>query len=158
MFMNEYWKIIDDAKTTIISCVIDKILHKQKYVMPDNPYELSMKTCIEQFNHFLQANHVENNNTTHIVVEKRGKNEDGDLELAFRRICENNPYNLKLRMASKQSNCAGLQLADLIARPIGLRILRPMQPNRGFDIVCKKLSSDTKGNYLECGLKVLPEK
>jgi hypothetical protein len=61
-------------------------------------------------------------------------------------------------MASKQTNCAGLQLADLIARPIGLRILRPAQPNRGFDIVRKKFISDSKGNYMEYGLSILPEK
>jgi|SRR6185437_5862162 len=157
-FMNDYWKVIDDANVTIISCVIDKIGHKQKYVTPDNPYELSMKTCIEHFNNFLQTNNIGENVVNHIVIEKRGKNEDAGLELAFRRICENNKYNLKLRMASKQTNCAGLQLADLIARPIGLRILRPTQPNRGFDVVRKKFISDSKGNYMRYGLSVLPEK
>lgn len=158
VFMNDYWKVIDDAKVKIISCVIDKIKHKQKYITPDNPYELSMKICIEQFNNFLRANNINEGNINYIVVEKRGKNEDADLELAFRRICENNIYNLKLRMASKQTNCAGLQLADLIARPIGLSILRPTQPNRGFDLVRKKFITDSKGNYMGYGLSILPEK
>jgi hypothetical protein len=157
-FMGDYWKIIDNAEVTVISCVIDKIAHKQKYVTPDNPYELSMKICIEQFNNFLQANNISENAINYIVVEKRGKNEDADLELEFRRICENNKYNFKLRMAGKQSNCAGLQLADLIARPIGLKILRPTQPNRGFDIVRKKFISDSNGNYMGHGLNILPEK
>ncbi|MCC2626179.1 MAG: hypothetical protein K0R14_2052 [Burkholderiales bacterium] len=157
-FMNDYWKIIIEANVTLISCVVDKLEHKQKYIAPDNPYELSIKTCIEQFSNFLQINDISERAINYIVVEKRGKNEDANLELAFRRICENNKYNLKLRMASKQTNCAGLQLADLIARPIGLRILRPTQPNRGFDIVQKKFMSDSKGNYIGCGLSLLPGK
>ena len=59
-------------------------------------------------------------------------------------------------MASKLTNCAGLQIADLIERPIGLKIMRPEQDNRGFDIVKKKLRTDETGNYNNYGLKVLP--
>jgi hypothetical protein len=55
-------------------------------------------------------------------------------------------------MASKQTNCAGLQIADLIARPIGLKIMRPNQANRGFEIVSKKFLSDNSGNYTKRGL------
>ncbi len=155
-FMNDYWKIINDAKFTVIACVIDKAKHKAKYATPDNPYELSMKVCIERFNYLLKENCVDESEINYIVVEQRGKNEDNDLELAFRRICETQKYNLRLRMANKQTNCAGLQVADLIARPIGLNTLRPEQSNRGFEIVAKKLRTDKLGNYKNYGLKVLP--
>ena len=155
-FMNGYWEIIDNAKFTVISCVIDKQKHKEKYSMPNNPYELSMQICIERFRYFLKNNAVNIDAINYIVVEKRGKHEDSDLELSFRRICEDKQYNLKLRMASKLTNCAGLQIADLIARPIGLKIMRPEQDNRGFDIVKKKLRTDETGNYNDYGLKVLP--
>ena len=40
---------------------------------------------------------------------------------------------------SKKANSSGLQLADLIARPIGLSILRPGQPNRAFDTIKGKI-------------------
>ena len=156
LFMDDYWQIIDNANFKVISCVIDKLKHKEKYATPDNPYELSMRVCIERFIYFLNDSNVNENTINHIIVEKRGKNEDGDLELAFRRICEDKQYNLKLRMASKLTNCAGLQIADLIARPIGLSVMRPTQANRGFEIVAKKLRADKYGNYKNYGLKVLP--
>ncbi len=156
LFMNDYWQIIENAEFTVISCVIDKLKHKEKYATPDNPYELSMRVCIERFNYFLKENGVDESEINYIIVEQRGKNEDNDLELAFRRICETQKYNLRLRMANKQTNCAGLQVADLIARPIGLNTLRPEQSNRGFEIVAKKLRTDKLGNYKNYGLKVLP--
>jgi hypothetical protein len=40
----------------------------------------------------------------------------------------------------KKSNSSGLQLADLMARPIGLKVLRPMQDNRAFDVLRPKLA------------------
>lgn len=151
-FMDDYWQIINNAKFTLISCVIDKIKLKEKYLTPDNPYELAMKSCIEQFIYFLKEKSVTTDQLNYIIVEKRGKNEEADLELAFRRICEYVEYGLKLRMASKQTNCAGLQIADLIARPIGLKIMRPNQANRGFEIISKKFLSDSSGNYINHGL------
>lgn len=155
-FMNDYWQIIDNSNYTIISCVIDKFKHKERYKTPDNPYELSMRVCIERFRFFLKDNGVNSDLLSYIIVEKRGKNEDNDLELEFRRICEDKRYNLKLRMASKLTNCAGLQIADLIARPIGLKIMRPEQANRGFEIVAKKLRTDINGSYTDHGLNTLP--
>ncbi len=40
----------------------------------------------------------------------------------------------------KKSNSSGLQLADLMARPIGLKVLRPLQENRAFDVIRPKLA------------------
>ena len=154
-FMTDYWAIVNSTNFTVIASIIDKVQHKERYTTPENPYSLSMKFCLERFNCFLQDNNVNADKITYIVVEQRGKNEDNDLELEFRRICQNNNFNFKLRMANKQTNCAGLQLADLIARPIGLKILKPEQGNRGFDIIKSKLRDSQEGcdNY---GLKVFP--
>lgn len=60
-------------------------------------------------------------------------------------------------LADKRSNSEGLQLADLVARPIGLHVLRPSRPNRAWDVLQSKLSTGfygfhTSGN----GLKVFP--
>ena len=96
----------------------------------------------------------------HVIVEKRGKNEDDELELEFRRICDGANYkseklNFEIVFADKKSNSAGLQLADLVARPIGLSVLRPDQPNRAFDAVKPKLLM--KNGLVEgWGLKCFP--
>lgn len=59
-------------------------------------------------------------------------------------------------MADKKTISTGLQIADLIARPIGLRILRPDQPNRAYDIIAKKLRRSPSGGVEGWGLKVFP--
>ena len=53
---------------------------------------------------------------------------------------------------------SGLQLADLVARPIGLNLLKPEQPNRAFNILKKKFFCSGGRNCLgegwRCFLKV----
>jgi hypothetical protein len=64
--------------------------------------------------------------------------------------------DFEINFVSKQANSAGLQLADLIARPIGLRILRPQQPNRAFDIIQPKIWRGPQDQSSWYGLKVFP--
>ena len=44
----------------------------------------------------------------------------------------------KILFVQKNHNSTGLQLADLLARPIGLNILKPNQQNRAVKIFLKK--------------------
>lgn len=69
---------------------------------------------------------------THIVFESRGKKENKDLELAFRQVCDGHnywriPLPFDIILADKKTNSCGLQLADLIAHPIGRYILNSKQ-------------------------------
>jgi len=59
-------------------------------------------------------------------------------------------------MIPKASNSTGLQLADLVARSIGIKVLRPTQPNRAYDIVEKKFRRSPNGDSKGWGLKVFP--
>lgn len=98
--------------------------------------------------------------TTHIIVEQRGKKEDDELELEFRRICHGQNYQninfaFEIIMANKMTNSAGLQLADLVARPIGLHVLKPQQENRAYKILKKKFHNKN-GSYNGVGLKIFP--
>ena len=88
---------------------------------------------------------------SHVLVECRGRREDVELELEFRRICDGanrfgKPLPFEVVFADKKTNSAGLQLADLVARPIGLSVLRPTQQNLAFEVLKKKL----------WGLKIYP--
>jgi hypothetical protein len=70
--------------------------------------------------------------------------EDLALEIEFRRICDcqnslKKPLPFEIILADKKTNSAGLQLADIVARPIRLSVLRPNQPNRAFDILREKI-------------------
>ncbi len=139
-FMAKLGAIIEEQNFIVISVVIDKNKLAQKYSQPENPYHLSLNFCLERLFFFLkekQQQHL----PTPVVVEMRGKKEDIDLELEFRRICDKsqNPYQFNLVFADKKANSPGLQLADLVARPIGLSVLRPDQPNMAFETLKKKL-------------------
>ncbi len=49
-----------------------------------------------------------------------------------------------------------LQLADLVARPLGMMHLRPGQPNRIQSIIEAKLRKDPTGEVRGYGLKIFP--
>ncbi|MDF1585244.1 DUF3800 domain-containing protein [Marinimicrococcus flavescens] len=96
-----------------------------------------------------------------IGVEKRGRREDDDLELAFRRIrdgasLEGPMPGFEIVSADKKTNSAGLQLADLTARPIGRHVLDPAQPNRAWDIIEPKLRRSPAGEVRGWGLNIFP--
>ena len=48
---------------------------------------------------------------------------------------------------------SGLQLADLVARPIGLQTLRPDQENRAFEALKFKLYCEQEREGPETGMK-----
>lgn len=165
-FLDELTSLIDDSNFILISCVIDKHKMRAQVDDADNPYHYAMRYGLERLYGFMQEK-GQAERDTHVVVECRGKKEDRDLELEFRRICDgDNALNRKLpfdvKFASKQVNSAGLQLSDLVARPIGLHVLRPAQANRAFDVLRKKFycdgGRDNVGNdYEGLGLKRLPD-
>jgi len=99
---------------------------------------------------------------THVLVEKRGKKEDAELELEFRRVCDGANYEREqlpfdIVFVDRKSNSSDLQLADLIARPVGVKILRPEQANRAYEIIEKKFYRNNNGGRFQgWGLKCLP--
>jgi len=56
---------------------------------------------------------------------------------------------------------SGLQFADLVARPIGIKTLRPEQTNRAFEVLERKFYCDggrdnIGNNYQGVGMKIYP--
>lgn len=86
---------------------------------------------------------------TFIVCESRGKKEDKELEEEFEKFCqENEGYKIfRLKIAKKEVNSTGLQLADLIARPIALNVYRPEQHNRAYEIIKEKIFRRRRVEY-----------
>ncbi|MBP6379088.1 MAG: DUF3800 domain-containing protein [Sphingorhabdus sp.] len=159
-FMGEISEFVTGIPMTVIAAVIHKDNHKAKYTEPANPYELALKFCVERTVRFLQ-DLGQAEALTHIIVECRGKQEDRDLELEFRRICDGrNAVGkiscLDILFVDKKANSAGLQVADLMARPIGLKVLRPDQPNRAYDIIESKFRKNETGIFKGYGFKVFP--
>lgn len=141
-FIGELTTIIERSNFILISCTIDKRLITSPGEIDSNPYHLALGFCMEALHGFLREKQQQLKKT-HVVVECRGEKEDKELELEFRRICDgNNRLNtampFEILFADKKVMSSGLQLADLVARPIGLKTLRPEQENRAFDVLKSK--------------------
>lgn len=164
-FMAQLSSIMDASNFVLVTCVVDKARLNRSEGANSNPYHIALAICLETLREFL-AEKAQDALKTHVVVECRGKKEDAELELEFRRICDgNNPTNRALPFdivfADKKTNLTGLQLADLVARPVGLNHIRPHQPNQAFDMLKRKFFCDGGRNkvgekYQNVGLKVYP--
>ena len=161
VFMNDLNSLIDSSEMVVIAASIHKARLGERYRYPENPYHLALKFCMERIAKFLAAR-GQADKTTHIIFEERGKEEDRDLEPEFLRIKEGANFSfakmegMKIAFADKKANSGGLQLADLIARPIGIKHLRPEQPNRAFEIIQKKFDRNGRGHFEGYGWKKFP--
>ncbi len=164
-FLDDLSSIIEASNFILISCVIDKKLLSEGKETPPNPYHVALRFCLETLHEFLKEK-GEERKLTHVVVEQRGKKEDNELELEFRRVCdgqnnieENLPF--EILFSDKKAMSSGLQLADLVARPIGLSVFRDQQENRAFEVLKKKFfcsggRSNVGVDYHQWGLKIHP--
>ena len=157
--MQEIANIVSSTKCKIISAVIDKHKLTRQYVKPSSPYDLALKFCLERIHYELIS--VHNLGSTYIICESRGTKEDSQLQSVFRSICSGDnatgrPLPFELSFATKDNNILGLQFVDLLARPIGLRFLRPKQANQAADLIWQKLRKDPAGKPEGWGLKIFP--
>lgn len=159
-FMLDLNAMISDIPFTIIASCIRKqdfVDHRGNAV---NPYHAALEYGLERVYLFLR-DREQHHAVTHIVFERRGRNEDRELEQEFRRICDKSYFDglgaaLRMIMASKESNSCGLQLADLVARPIGRYLLDPEQPNRAFALLEPKIRRGPDGEIRGWGLTCYP--
>ena len=135
--------LIDEIDVVLIPIIIDKCALKKRGPDPTHVYHLAMQLGLEKLYQLLRGRN-QHDRLTHVIFEARGRCEDFALELEFRRICAGQnsfQHNLpfEIIIADKKTNSVGLQIADIAARPIGLSVLRPDQPNRAFAILEEKL-------------------
>lgn len=163
-FMTDISKLVASAPVLVVAAVIRKPELKSSYSWPESPYNLALSFILERVHLELTTPSSRNlsGGRTRVVVESRGAKEDTELELEFRRIRDGGnachvPLDFEIEFVRKEGNVAGLQLADLMARPIGRHVLNPQQPNAAFDVVFPKLrrrpgASSPSG----WGLKIFP--
>jgi hypothetical protein len=158
--MDALTDIVAEVDFKIFAVVINKARLVRRYARPEHPYHMAMQFGLERIKGFLDI-FGQDANVMHLICEARGKKEDANLELAFRRVCNGANYGggimpFEIVIADKKVNCEGLQMADLTARPIGLSVLRPSQPNRAMAIIDEKFTRNAHGNKNGIGLKVFP--
>lgn len=161
-FLTELNQLMASLPLTLVAVIIDKPAFAARHTEPEPgfAYDHAMQTGLDAVFHHL-VEHGQADRVTPVIVERRGRREDTALELAFRRYCTTGnghgrilPFDLV--MVPKTANSPGLQLADLIARPIGLHHLRPHQANRAFELLRPKLCQNASGHVEGRGLLRVP--
>jgi len=159
-FMERLSGVISDAPFMLVASAIRKEEFRDRRGSGLNPYDVALEYGLERVFLQLQAR-GQVGRATAVIFESRGGNEDRQLELEFRRIMdatrmEGMAQTLEFHIASKQVNSSGLQLADMVARPVGLKIIRPQQANRAWDMIEPKFPRSATGRIHGYGLKVYP--
>ena len=148
-FLSELNDTISKSQINLISCVIKKKLLVDQYSYNWNPYDIALNICLEDLHEFLIGK-KQKGKKVQIIFESRGKKEDDELERSFQRIIGREGVykgrsvtfegiTYESRFAKKFVNSAGLQLADLTARPLALMVLRPTQQNHTYQLLKDKI-------------------
>jgi hypothetical protein len=158
-FLTELTDLVSRLDMTVVASVIRKDWLAGQYAYPSNPYEIALAFGLERVHMWL--NRSGGSGGTSVMIECRGRREDEQLELEFRRICAGGNFrratlNFTPVFVPKSANVPGLQIADLIARPIGRHVLDPAQPNRAFEVIESKLDRSPRNEVDGWGLKVFP--
>lgn len=159
-FLARLDELIRMSRIGIVAAVIRKPEFRERRGSQLNPYDVALEFGLERVFLQLQAR-GQVGRKTFVVFEGRGRVEDKELELAFRRILDTTTMRgmaqtLDFMCVDKKTNSSGLQIADLVARPIGIHDLRPRQPNHAWDIIEPKLVKAPDGRVRGYGLKTYP--
>lgn len=149
-FFNDLTALMEGVRVQVYAAVIDKEKHRARYSDPWNPYQVAMHFLMEKLCSRLLTQR-QKGTRVHVLFESRGKVEDQELELEFRRIAAGQaewgwkrvPFRameFEPLLVAKAANLAGHQIADLIARPLALRALRPDQKNRAVDAIWQRVN------------------
>lgn len=159
-FFRDLNSLVENASFTMIASCIMKEAFLARRGDNHDVYHVAMKFGLERVFMELQSRN-QRGKLTHVVFERRGRQEDDALELEFRRIMDAPSMagmadTLDIVFADKKTNSAGLQLADMVARPIGRHLLDPGQENRAYEILEPKFRRDPRGRIRGWGLKCYP--
>jgi hypothetical protein len=118
--------LLRESTYRVITVVVDKREHRERYqVWRFDPYHYCMTNLVERYVLFLQANGARGD----VLAEARGRREDTRLKDSFRRVyaggsdfvppgtVSGHLTSGELKLESKDTNNAGLQIADLLAHP-----------------------------------------
>lgn len=163
-FFNEMNRMMSEIEYTIVAAAVKKEEHLKQYGLAAlDPYLLSLECLVERFVFELK----ESNEDGLIVAECRNSILDNELELAFLNLkiqgtryipaTEIKKRIRQLTTRQKRENITGLQIADLIASPIGRYALsKPIKPD--FEILKQKFRTGKNGQFEGYGLVILPKK
>jgi len=156
--------LLEEIEFTLVACVIKKPAHLEKYgVSALDPYLLSFDILLNEF-----VLSLPKGERGKIIAERRNSVLDNQLELAWLNTKINGTEKVKgsdikekiesLSMTPKSANEIGLQIADLVATPIGRHILEiPRKPGHGVEYVVLEKKFRKRRKHASSGLTILPK-
>lgn len=159
-FYDDINKMMVSFEFTIIAAAVNKSHFKSQYVDPTNPYHLCFHFVLERAVMFLGRSkekmmfRIESRETHNdrILAKEYEEFKKGDSMFSADEI---QSKLVDLSFNQKSQNIAGMQIADLVAYPIGKWVMDNTRENPAFEIVKKKLHQK-EGRFLGFGLKVFP--
>lgn len=148
-FMEDIDALIKALPMTVVATVVDQQRLQHKHGREFDAYDLALRCCAEQLIELISEDDRSGpDSETHVVIEARASKQDRVALNQFQSglagvgsLATPPSSRVKLLSASKQANSAGLQIADLVVRPIVLQFLRPDQPNRAWEAISPKMFS-----------------
>lgn len=160
-FTEDLNHIISKLNFQIIASAINKNKLKKQYTEPDNPYHLCLRFILERLIMYIGRD----NEKMILRIESRETHNDQKLAEVYERFRNKDQQHFKmaeiqskltdLSFNQKTQNIIGMQFADLVAYPIGRKILDAKKENKPFDIIKSKFHQKN-GKILNYGLKVFP--
>lgn len=158
-------ELLNKTDFLITACVIKKQAHLDAYgISAIDPYLLSFDNLLNRF--IFQIKPFEQGT---IIAEKRNSILDNQLEIAWLNAKVSGTKFVKgseikekidnLKMFPKSKNEIGLQIADLVASPIGRKVLKTkLKPGHEIDSdVLKKKFISKNGEIINYGLTIFPK-
>lgn len=161
-FMDGLNHLFMEMNFNIISAVVDKWRLTEQRPDAADLYVVALQLCLKQAHLFLESR-GQSSRITHVVLESRGRQEDNEMVQALsqnRMAAEElaSPTSgFEIVFTDKKTNSAGIQIADLTARPIGTHFVRPEQANRAWRLLETKLWRGPQAATNAAGLTVFPE-
>ncbi len=163
---------LEAAEFGVVACAINRVEYKKvafpdplDATLPDHMYLFAMDVLFERIAMVLDKRFP--GGTAEVIVESRGPREDALLQYEFARLHLDGTsyigdafFRTRLRpgitFLGKTQNCTGLQLADLVARPISEKVADPAGTPERWPEVRTKFSPGKETKHSILGLKIAP--
>jgi hypothetical protein len=165
-------RILDRLDFSVIACVVNRPAYVKEIgakaldeSLPQHPYLMTMHFLLERA---AMALHTQFNGArARLVIESRGPLEDARMQYEIARLFLDGTSYVSatwfrqqffpgVAFRDKNQNCTGLQLADLIARPCGQKVLYPQSTPARWPAIRKKLCPGMETGHSIVGLKIVP--
>jgi hypothetical protein len=162
-FYQDLSSFISSLEFKIIASAINKSSLKTQYAKPENPYELCLWFILERSVMYLGRS----TDSLMFRIESRQTHNDEKLAEVYESFRKKDHQLFKkveiqrklldLSFNQKIQNIIGMQIADLVAYPIGRWVIDRARENKSFSVIEQKFHRNPRGHgYINYGLKVFP--